>query len=96
LATAATCGAEALAEEVRRDLFARGARPRRAQLQGPEALTGQERRVCELARAGMTNPQIAAELFITLRTVGAHLTNAYRKLGITTRDQLPDLPRGSS
>ena len=42
-----------------------------------------------MAATGMTNPQIAQTLFVTRRTVETHLTSAYRKLEIATRDQLP-------
>ncbi|HEV2776817.1 MAG TPA: helix-turn-helix transcriptional regulator [Solirubrobacteraceae bacterium] len=37
----------------------------------------------------MSNKQIAQALFVTLRTVEMHLSNAYRKLEITSREQLP-------
>jgi DNA-binding CsgD family transcriptional regulator len=37
----------------------------------------------------MSNKEIAQALFVTLRTVEMHLSNAYRKLGIASRDQLP-------
>ena len=37
---------------------------------------------------GMSNKQIAQALFVTLRTVEMHLSNAYRELGIASRDQL--------
>jgi DNA-binding CsgD family transcriptional regulator len=55
---------------------------------GREALTHGERRVGELAAAGHTNKEIAQQLFVSLRTVETHLTNAYRKLGITSRAEL--------
>ena len=49
-----------------------------------------ERRVVELAAAGYTNRQIAQSLFVTVKAVEWHLSNAYRKLEVT-RAQLPDL-----
>ena len=47
-----------------------------------DELTETERRVAELAGQGRTNKQIAAELFMGLSTVEAHLSNVYRKLGV--------------
>jgi len=58
-------------------------------LTGLEALTASERRVAELAAAGMSNPEIAQALFVTLSTVEGHLRHVYRKLSIGSRAQLP-------
>jgi ATP/maltotriose-dependent transcriptional regulator MalT len=84
-------GAAALAAEVRQELLAVGARPRRAALTGPDALTSTERRVAALAADGLSNRQIAEHLFVTQATVETHLRHAFRKLGITTRTDLPRL-----
>jgi DNA-binding CsgD family transcriptional regulator len=54
----------------------------------PADLTAAEHRVAELVAAGRTNREIAAELFMRLRTVEAHLTRIYRKLGTQRRTQL--------
>jgi DNA-binding NarL/FixJ family response regulator len=81
-------GAAGLADAVRRDLIAAGARPRRAALTGPDALTAGERRVAALAAEGASNRQIAEHLFITQATVETHLRHAFRKLGITSRADL--------
>jgi DNA-binding CsgD family transcriptional regulator len=67
-----------------------GRRPRRAAVTGVDALTGTERRVADLAAAGMTNRDIAQPLFVTTRTVEIHLSAAYRKLGIDSRSRLAD------
>jgi ATP/maltotriose-dependent transcriptional regulator MalT len=83
------CGATRLAQRAADELRATGARPRRAVLTGLEALTTSERRVAELAAAGMSNPQIAQALFVTLNTVEGHLRHAYQKLSISSRGQLP-------
>ena len=51
-------------------------------------LTPQELRVAELAAGGLSNREIAERLFLSPRTIGAHLYTAFRKLGITSREQL--------
>src|SRR5262249_3961557 len=84
------CGASALADRAGEELLAAGARPHRSRTSGPEALTPSERRVARLAAAGRSNPEIAQALFLTRRTVETHLTHAYRKLGIDSREQLDD------
>ena len=55
---------------------------------GEDALTGSELRVARMAADGMTNREIAEGLFVSLRTVETHLTHAYRKLSIDSRDEL--------
>ena len=82
-------GAAGLAAEVKRELLAAGARPRRAALTGPDALTAGERRVAALAADGASNRQIAEHLFVTQATVETHLRHAFRKLNITSRADLP-------
>jgi DNA-binding NarL/FixJ family response regulator len=52
------------------------------------SLTAGERRVVELAAGGETNRQIAQRLFVTVKAVEWHLSNAYRKLGISSRAEL--------
>ncbi len=59
-------------------------------------LTSGERRVVELAATGRTNRRIAQELFVTVKAVEWHLSNAYRKLGISSRAQLPDVMSGAA
>ncbi|MFG2825112.1 helix-turn-helix transcriptional regulator [Kitasatospora sp. NPDC048365] len=51
-------------------------------------LTPQEREVVRLAAAGHSNREIAAQLFLSPRTVGHHLYRAFPKLGVASRDQL--------
>jgi DNA-binding CsgD family transcriptional regulator len=82
------CGASALAERAREELGLAGARPRRPQLSGLEALTASERRVAELAAEGATNREIAQALFVTIKTVEWHLRNTYGKLEIASRREL--------
>jgi len=83
------CGAFALTERARTELVAVGGRPRRLVLSGLDSLTSSERRTAQLAAAGLSNREIAQNLFVTARTVEGHLTHAYQKLAITSRDQLP-------
>ena len=83
------CGAIALTERARTELIAAGGRPRRLVLSGLDSLTPGERRVAQLAADGLSNRDIAQNLFITARTVEGHLTHAYQKLAITSREQLP-------
>ena len=82
------CGAERLEERVQEELRVAGARPRRRAISGVESLTPAERRVADAAAGGASNRQIAQLLFVSLRTVEMHLTNAYRKLGIASRGEL--------
>ena len=83
------CGSLALTERTRTELIAAGGRPRRLVLTGLDSLTPSERRVAQLAAAGLHNREIAQHLFITARTVEGHLSHAYQKLAITSRDELP-------
>jgi DNA-binding NarL/FixJ family response regulator len=85
---ATRCGAAPLAESAREELHAAGARPRRDAVSGRDALTTSELRVARLAADGRTNRDIAQALFLTTRTVEAHLTATYRKLAIRGRAQL--------
>jgi DNA-binding CsgD family transcriptional regulator len=82
-------GARELAEHVRSELYATGARPRTTALDGVESLTERELRVARLAADGQTNRDIAQTLYVTPKTVEVHLTNAYRKLSISSRRELP-------
>ncbi len=66
---------------------------------GRAALTPAELRVARAVAGGQSNRDIAADLFVSVRTVETHVASAYRKLGVRTRTQLAlslnDLPLGS-
>jgi len=85
---AVRCGAAPLADEAARALHSAGARPRRLALRGVEALTPAEHRVATLAAAGESNSQIAESLFLSVKTVEGHLSRAYKKLDIRSRQAL--------
>jgi DNA-binding CsgD family transcriptional regulator len=55
---------------------------------GESALTPSEQRVAELAARGLANKEIAAQLFVSVYTVEAHLSHAYAKLGVRSRAEL--------
>jgi len=82
-------GATVLHEQATTAAIDCGARPRGRPHHGADALTPAQRRVAELASRGTTNAEIAATLFITIKTVETHLTRSYRTLGISSRSQLP-------
>src|SRR5688500_776297 len=63
-------------------------RPRRLAATGLDALTSGELRVVSMAAEGLQNKEVARALFVTVRTVEMHLSNAYRKLGIFSREEL--------
>ncbi len=88
LELAESCGATPLMEYARAELYASGARPRTSALGGVESLTPSERRVADLALEGQTNRDIAQTLYVTPKTVEVHLSNTYRKLGISSRREL--------
>jgi DNA-binding CsgD family transcriptional regulator len=81
-------GMARLRERAHQELLLAGGRPRRLRATGPHSLTAAQQQVARLAAAGRSNRQIAEELFVTIKTVETHLGAVYRKLGITTRDEL--------
>lgn len=86
-------GSVAWAERARKELRAAGRVVDEPDSGAAAALTPQEREIAELAATGLTNKQIAERLFISHRTVGAHLYQIYPKLGIASRVALRDALR---
>jgi len=78
-------GMEAFAERARRELLATGEEVRKRNVETREHLTPQEEQIARLARDGLSNPEIGAQLFISARTVEWHLRKVFAKLGITSR-----------
>ena len=90
-------GAEAFADRARRELLATGEAVRARTVQTRDDLTAQERQIAELARDGLSNPEIGARLFLSPRTVEWHLRKVFSKLNINSRRELPGaLPSSES
>jgi DNA-binding NarL/FixJ family response regulator len=83
-------GALAIARRAHEELEATGERLRPLLAGGVESLTPSERRVAAMAAEGKTNRAIAQELFLTVKTIEAHLSSAYRKLDIGSRAELSE------
>jgi ATP/maltotriose-dependent transcriptional regulator MalT len=81
-------GAGAFAERARRELLATGEKVRKREVDTYSQLTSQEEHIIRLARDGRSNREIAAELFISTRTVEWHFRKVFAKLGITSRRDL--------
>jgi DNA-binding CsgD family transcriptional regulator len=84
----AAIGMQAFAERARRELLATGETVRRRTAARRDQLTPQEAQIAGLARAGLSNPEIAGQLFLSPRTVEYHLAKVFTKIGITSRRQL--------
>jgi DNA-binding CsgD family transcriptional regulator len=87
-------GAGPFADRCAEDLRACGAQPQFAagEAAGGESvavLSSRERKIAYLAAQGLTNQEIASEVFVTAKTVEYHLGNVFAKLGISSRRQLP-------
>jgi DNA-binding CsgD family transcriptional regulator len=84
----AAMGAKAFAERARNELVAAGEVVRQRTAEPASTLTAQEAHIARLAADGHTNPEIAAQLFLSARTVEWHLRKIFTKLGISSRREL--------
>jgi DNA-binding CsgD family transcriptional regulator len=88
-----SAGAAAFAERARIELRASGGHARERAIETRDPLTQQEALIARLAGEGASNPEIAAQLFISRATVAYHLRKVFTKLGISSRGQLaPAIP----
>ena len=76
------------AQRCEQELAACGLAPAKRRESDPSRLTAQELAVARLVAAGMSNRQVASELFISIKTVQFHLTHVYAKLGVSSRAEL--------
>jgi DNA-binding NarL/FixJ family response regulator len=83
-------GMEAFTKRARRERLATGESIRKRRTERRDKLTPQEAQIAQLARAGLTNPEIGGQLFLSPRTVEWHLKKIFTKLGISSRRGLPD------
>jgi DNA-binding CsgD family transcriptional regulator len=81
-------GMEAFAERARQELLATGEHVRKRSVERRDELTAQESHIAQLARDGLSNPEIGARLFLSPRTVEWHLRKVFAKLGIHSRREL--------
>ena len=84
----AAIGMGAFAERARRELIATGEKVRKRGVETRDQLTPQEEQIARLASDGCTNPEIAAQLFLSARTVEWHLGKVFGKLGVSSRREL--------
>jgi DNA-binding CsgD family transcriptional regulator len=84
--------AEGFAERARHELLATGETARKRTDDARAVLTPQEAHIARLAKDGLSNPEIGAQLFSSPRTVQYHLRKVFQKLDITSRNQLNRVP----
>jgi DNA-binding CsgD family transcriptional regulator len=84
----AAIGMQAFAERARRELLATGEHVRLRTFDRQGELTPQEAQIARLARAGLSNQKIGAQLFLSARTVEWHLSKVFTKLEISSRREL--------
>ena len=87
----ASIGMEGFADRARAELQVTGEKVRKRTVETRDDLTAQERQIGALARKGLSNPEIGAQLFLSPRTVEWHLHNVFTKLGIRSRRELADV-----
>jgi len=79
---------KAFAARAARELSATGERVRKRATGAPGRLTAREAQIARLPGGGQSNPEIAAQLFMSPRTVEYHLHKVFTKLDISSRNQL--------
>ncbi|MEU0877337.1 LuxR family transcriptional regulator [Lentzea sp. NPDC005914] len=84
-------GMRAFAARAAQELRATGEVARSRSAEAADELTVQERHIARLVATGATSKEVAARLFLSPRTVDAHLRNVFRKMGINSRRQLKEL-----
>ncbi|HET8598875.1 MAG TPA: AAA family ATPase [Segeticoccus sp.] len=84
-------GAAPFAERARQDLRASGETARKRDASTGQDLTPQERQVAKFVASGLSNRDVAAQLFVSPRTVDFHLRNVFAKTGVTSRTELAQL-----
>ena len=84
-------GAAHWAERASQELRASGETARKRDVSTATELTAQERNVTTLVRQGLATKDVAAQLFVSPRTVDFHLRNVFAKLGVTSRGELAAL-----
>ncbi|MFA1547927.1 helix-turn-helix transcriptional regulator [Actinomadura chokoriensis] len=88
----ADIGMRAFDRRAGRELLATGETARKRSVDTRGELTPQEGQIARLARDGLSNPEIAAQLFISPRTVEYHLGKVFAKLNVSSRNQLDRVP----
>jgi DNA-binding CsgD family transcriptional regulator len=86
-----TLGANAWAERARMELRASGQTARKRDPSTRGQLTTQELQIAHFVAQGLSNREVAAQLFLSPRTIAFHLRNIFRKLGISSRTQIAGL-----
>jgi DNA-binding SARP family transcriptional activator/DNA-binding CsgD family transcriptional regulator len=88
LELAQVCGAWGVSSEIRKELVASGVKPSVQAPSGIHALTDSERRVAALAVRGQSEREIAQALYFTPNAVDLHMGGVFRKLGVSSTEEL--------
>ena len=91
----AEMGADAFAGRAARELRATGEHPRKRTAEVHDGLTDREAQIARLVAEGATSREVGAQLFLSPRTIDAHLRNIFHKLGISSRRELRTRMTGS-
>ena len=94
LSTFEGLGTKFWAERARGELNATGETARKRDVSTLDDLTPQELRIAQLVAAGATNRDVAAQLFVSPKTVEYHLRKVFLKVGVSSRVELARVPLG--